>query len=190
MELYNFYKNTLGIKNDDIVKELVSISKIKFIHKDVMICKVGEVQKYLYFSIEGIFRSFYYDELGNEITDCFGIECGQPLMASFKFGEKNVVYINSVTNSKIIEIKLSDIIEKLNKYNELYILYNKLVSKSLEIHIKQKEIRYRMNAYERYNWFLKTYPNLDNYIKDKDIASFLGISPITLCRLKNKKYNS
>ena len=96
----------------------------------------------------------------------------------------------SMTNAYFESIDKYKDVETLNKYNELYILYNKLVSKSLEIHIKQKEIRYRMNAYERYNWFLKTYPNLDNYIKDKDIASFLGISPITLCRLKNKKYNS
>lgn len=98
--------------------------------------------------------------------------------------EKKAIYISAVTDAKVVEIKLSDMKDRIGKYKELLTLYNELLYKSLESHWKLKEIRYRMSAIERYNWFLEVYPNLNNYIRDKDIASFLGMSPVTLCRIK------
>lgn len=177
MELYDFYSNVLNIKNDTIVMELSSLSKIKFVNKGFMVAESEKPQTNLYFLIEGVFRGFFYDEKGSEITDCLGFECGQPLVSAFAFREKSDIYISAVTDAKVVEIKLG-------KYKELLTLYNELLYKSLESHWKLKEIRYRMSAIERYNWFLEAYPNLNNYIRDKDIASFLGMSPVTLCRIK------
>lgn len=187
MELYDFYKNILDIKDDNIIKELISVSKIIFVDKGFVVAEEDKIQKNLYFLVYGIFRGFFCDEEGNEFTDSFGFECGQPLMSSLSFGEKSLVNIIAVTDAKIIEIEISDIVDKLNKHQELLVLYNKLLLKSLEMHWKQKEVRYIMNAFDRYKWFLKTYPNLDEHIKDKDIASFLGMSPVTLCRVKKQK---
>ena len=184
MELYDFYSNVLNIKNDTIVMELSSLSKIKFVNKGFMIAEAGKTQTNLYFLIEGVFRGFFYDEKGSEITDCLGFECGQPLVSAFAFREKSYIYISAVTDAKVVEIKLSDMKDRIGKYKELLTLYNELLYKSLESHWKLKEIRYRMSAIERYNWFLEAYPNLNNYIRDKDIASFLGMSPVTLCRIK------
>lgn len=39
-------------------------------------------------------------------------------------------------------------------------------------------------ATERHRWFLDAYPELDEIAKDRTIASFLGMTPVTLSRIK------
>ena len=46
---------------------------------------------------------------------------------------------------------------------------------------------YQYNAQERYEWFLKKYPGVIDLISHKYIASFLGMNPVTLSRLR--KFN-
>ena len=38
----------------------------------------------------------------------------------------------------------------------------------------------------RYQWFLKKYPGLIDEVSNKHIASFLGMTPVTLSRLRQK----
>ena len=42
------------------------------------------------------------------------------------------------------------------------------------------------NAELRYKWFCKEYPELLEWLAQYHIASFLGITPVTLSRLRNK----
>jgi hypothetical protein len=39
---------------------------------------------------------------------------------------------------------------------------------------------------ERYQCFLKYYPDLINIVNNKHIASFLGMTPVTLSRLRHQ----
>lgn len=48
-----------------------------------------------------------------------------------------------------------------------------------------KVVLYQQSAAERYQWFLNAYPGLIDQVKHKHIASFLGMSPVTLSRLRS-----
>ncbi len=52
------------------------------------------------------------------------------------------------------------------------------------MHWEIKTMICRNNAMQRYQWFLKTYPRLVDRISNKHVASFLGITPVTLSRLR------
>ena len=45
------------------------------------------------------------------------------------------------------------------------------------------------SAIERYNHFVKTYPDIIQRVPQKMIASYLGITPEALSKIKNKKIN-
>lgn len=46
------------------------------------------------------------------------------------------------------------------------------------------------NATDKHNCFEKAYPVIAEQVKDYDIASFLGITRYTLCRIKKKIANN
>ena len=45
----------------------------------------------------------------------------------------------------------------------------------------------RESAVVRWRWFQNTYPDLQNVMQLKDVASFLGMTPVTLSRIRAKQ---
>ena len=45
-----------------------------------------------------------------------------------------------------------------------------------------------MSADERLDQFLKDYPNLGGRVSQKDLAAYLGITPVSLSRLRGKRH--
>ena len=54
----------------------------------------------------------------------------------------------------------------------------------MRVHWEIKTITTQHTAIERYQWFLKAYPGLIDHVSNKHIASFLGMTPVTLSRLR------
>ena len=81
-------------------------------------------------------------------------------------------------------ISISNVIELQNKYMEVTKLYNQLLIKALNEHWKLKQILNSYTAVQRYQWFLDEYPRLIGKVSNKYIASFLGMTPVTLSRLR------
>ena len=184
MDMYKFFSAVLNLHNNDLIEDLKSISEYKFINKGEIIIENGQIQTDIYFLINGIFRAYFYNDKGKEFTDCFGFECGQPLMACHSLGEKSNAYIEALEDSLVIKMPVSKLLDFIEKYSELLNLYNILVIKSIDLHNELREIKYKLSAKKRYEWFLSKYSKLNGRLKDKDIASFLGIDPVSLSRLK------
>lgn len=58
------------------------------------------------------------------------------------------------------------------------------LQKALQTHWEINNAMYQYQALERYQWFLRNYPNLDEQVNSRYIASFLSITPVTLSRLR------
>ena len=65
-------------------------------------------------------------------------------------------------------------------------LYNKLLLIGLDRHWQEKINLLSCSAMQRYLWFLENYPNLIDLVGNKYIASFLGMTPATLSRLRRR----
>ena len=65
------------------------------------------------------------------------------------------------------------------------------VKKLEESYAQMWEVReiMRESAQARYAWFQKTYPELQNIMQLKDVATFLGITPVTLSRIRARETN-
>ena len=74
--------------------------------------------------------------------------------------------------------------ELLDKEPELLRIYNMLLTNALRYHWSMKALMYQYSAMERYQWFLKYYPGLIERVSGKHVASLLGMTSVTLSRLK------
>lgn len=186
MDLYDFYTKILKIKNKEILKELVSLSKNKYYDKGKNIFKYDDEVTHTQFLVKGIIRGYFLDENGNEITDCFCTRCGSPTVIRYGSEIIPAVSLEALTECELISIPIEKIDELQHKYIEVSLLYNNLLLEAFAEHWEAKTTLYRYTAMERYKWFLSKYPGLIDQISNKYIASYLNITPVTLSRLRSE----
>ena len=63
-------------------------------------------------------------------------------------------------------------------------LYNRMLGAALDVQWKLKRVLSSCTAVQRYQWFLEEYSGLIDRVSNKYIASFLGMTPVTLSRLR------
>lgn len=82
-------------------------------------------------------------------------------------------------------VPLAELLQLLDQ-PELLMIYNQQLVHALERHWQVKMMLYQSDAMTRYQWFRKQYPGLENKITGKHLASFMGMTPVTLSRLRRK----
>lgn len=166
---------------------MVDATEHRTFKKGEYLVRAGEVMNDLCFLESGIFRGSFVDVNGKDVTDCIGFISGTPAIAFCRM-EVNFPSpdaIEMLTDGSFFCIPISVIVELLKDYQEMMLLYNRLLIASLDMHWTMKKILHQYSAPQRYQWFLKEYPGLISQIRNKYIASFLGMTPVTLSRLRH-----
>lgn len=148
--------------------------------------RIGEVQNEVYFLETGIARGYFLDVNGKDVTDCFGFRCGTAAV-SFSQLELNVpspMSIEMLEEGNFFCVPISVVIRLQKQYEEVRMLYNHLLIDAMKEHWELKHILNSYTALQRYQWFLEKYPGLIDKVSNKYIASFLGMTPVTLSRLR------
>lgn len=188
MNVYEFYRDICCLTNNELIQELAAATSFTHLKKSEFVVRIGEVQNDVYFLISGIARGYFLDLNGREVTDCFNFKCGAPAVPSgqLQIDSLSPMTIEMLEDSDFFCVPIQCIIDLQYKYPELIMFYNHLLIRALDEHWRLKRILNQYTAVERYQWFLEEYPGLICKIKNKYIASFLGMSPVTLSRLRKQ----
>jgi len=153
--------------------------------KNKVIIEADQVAGSLYFIEHGIARA-YLDGKDNRITFWFGME-GDVFLSYHSYINQKPGYenIELLENSKLYEIKTAVLMHLYESHIELANWGRKLAELEL---IKTEEryiARLFKSAKERYLELLQTYPSLVQRIPLGHIASYLGITQVTLSRIRS-----
>ena len=85
----------------------------------------------------------------------------------------------------LYSIDIETVMELLKKSPEVLALENRLLRASLELHWEREMLLAQCSAAERYLAFLKKFPGLIDKINHKLVASYLGITPVQLSRVRH-----
>lgn len=184
MRADEFYSDVYHVSDKELIRQLAGMTKQKNVKKGEVIVQEGEIQSWTYFLVSGVLRGFFLDARGRDITDCFAFQCGDPAVSCIKFGEPSFVSIEALTDCELLAIPVFDLMELLRENPQLLQIYNELLTRSLRYHWSMKALIYQYTAMERYQWFLKYYPGLIERVSGKHVASLLGMTSVTLSRLK------
>lgn len=186
MRVRDFLKNCFQLTDEDILRQLTEISKIEYFEKGKMLVEAGEVQTLLPVLAEGVFRGFLIDPDGRDITDCFAYQRGDVVMGCSALGMPSQISIEALTSARCLMIPVQMIISMTERYPEFMQLENQYLMDALERHWEGKMLMHRCTAMQRYQWFLHKYPGMIDSVSNKHIASFLGMTPVTLSRLRRQ----
>jgi len=165
----------------------VSILKHKKIRKRQYLVQEGDIARFEYFVNEGCLRTFHTDDKGMEHNVQFSIEdwwTGD--MYSFLTqtpGKYNIVAIEDSDLFSIDSEALELLYTKVPKFERFFrhLLQNAFVALQERILSGMSE-----SAEERYLNFRKKYSEMDKRIPQNQIASFLGITPESLSRIRKQ----
>jgi CRP-like cAMP-binding protein len=150
-----------------------------------MILQEGYPCKNYSFVVKGCFRMYAVDDRGSEHNVQFAAE-GDWIadIGSFHSGKPSGLFIEAVEPSEIIQIEQQDLyflyinIPKLDRIFKV-IIENKYVE--LQNRVLQN---ISSTAQQRYLLFLEQYPHLANRLPNTQIASYLGITPEFLSKIR------
>ncbi len=155
--------------------------------KNTIIEEEGKVPEYLYFVNEGYLRSFYYDDQGDEVTTYLATP--EQYMASFlslsqqKISTENVETITDCDLLKISRTDFLKIIEKDYSFRDYSLsIFEKAFSKMNQ---RANDLA-TLTAEQRYSQLLKNEGNILQNVPIQYIASFLGIKPQSLSRIRKQ----
>ncbi|MCU7616590.1 Crp/Fnr family transcriptional regulator [Chryseobacterium sp. PBS4-4] len=172
---------------DDQKDALQSFFIVKKLRKKQFLLQEGEICTHLSFVSKGLLKSYFVDEKGNEHINMFAFE-GWWIsdFKSFISQEKAVLNINAVEETELLMISLEDYeklmikIPVMDRY--FRILYqNSLVTKDYRLIASNS-----YTAEEKYLELSQKNPEMIKRIPHNLIASFLGLAPETVSRIRKK----
>lgn len=167
--------------------ELQSFFTLKKLRKKQYLLQEGDVCKYLSFVSKGLLKSYFLDEKGSEHINMFAFE-GWWIsdFNSFINQEKAVLNIDAIEETELLMITREDYenlmlkIPVMDRY--FRILYqNSLVTKDYRLIVSNS-----FTAEEKYTQFAQKNPEVIQRIPHNLIASYLGLAPETVSRIRKK----
>ena len=185
-EFWNFTQNFLSFTNKE--KEIISsYLTLREIPKQYTLVDLGDVAKEVYFVKKGCLRMFYISEEGNEVT---GFVFPENMMVSsfesFLSREPSVQIIESIEDSELFVLSFNAINELYQKVPAMNILVRKILEQRM-IHAQKVVAALIMNKpQDRYTAYQNLHPGLENRIPQHILASYMGITPVSLSRIKRR----
>ncbi|MDL5050128.1 Crp/Fnr family transcriptional regulator [Oscillatoria amoena NRMC-F 0135] len=152
--------------------------------KGEMLTKEGDVENYVYFILKGGVRNYCTHD-GEELDLDFFFEGDfTNSFMSFLLREKSIVNVKALVDTQVLRFHV-DFVRKLYEDSLNFNKIGRIVAESLYIRRTRRELSFiTHSAKERYEFLLANHPEFVQRIPLKYLASFLGINPETLSRIR------
>lgn len=183
-EILKFIRSYIDLSDEeaDIIRES---SHIELFKKNDLLLSKGEYARNHFFILRGCVRTYYIID-GEEKTTEFYTENQTVIPVSIVSKQPSEYYIACLEDSTIAigsEEKDQRLIEKIPK------LKNLIMKSDTQVRI-QNQVMFdnfkNKNPEMRYRFLLETRPDLFNRVPLHQLATYLGITPVSLSRLRKR----
>jgi len=184
--LINYINKYISLTEEE---ELFLISKITYRKylKGQYIVQQNDICKKQCFIISGCTKTFYLDAGGQEHVVLFAIEDWWTSdMGSFTTQTPADFNVQCIENTELIEITYDDSEELFLKIPKLERFFRKIVEKAYAASQKRIIRSFSLNAKEQYLYFKEQYPTIEQRVPQYMIASYLGMTPEGLSRIRKR----
>jgi CRP-like cAMP-binding protein len=185
--LFTEYLQTkAGITNEQLLV-LNDAIKSKTVHKGEVLLRQGEICNHSFFVEKGLLRSYTTDRVGKEHLIQFASE-------SWIISDRSSIFFNEPSDFNIDAVEETTLIlldqNFINLACEISVSFRLFNDRALQNHIRHLQKRINLllgaTAEERYLDFIKLYPDMLLRVPQWMIASYLGITPESLSRVRKE----
>lgn len=188
-KLLQFISSDFHFNSDEIEAIKQYFEPVSY-SKHTLLEEAGKIPGYLYYIVSGYLRLFYMDENGNEVTT--HINCPPGFFTSYTH------FISQTRSEDHVECITDCELLRITKENLDQLVSSSQSMKDFSISVFQKSIAYNenrskelsvLNAEQRYLKLIENYPEIIQNVPIQYIASFLGMKPESLSRIRKKIIN-
>lgn len=181
------YLRSLHLLTASEIEKLWSRSRVRSLKKEDFFIREGEICREVMFVENGILRSYYSDGEGDEITYCLTLSKRfMTAYSSLITGKPTPENIQAVTDSQVRVIQKETFAE-LEEESPNWIRLLKYFAEQEYLAMEERVFAYqKTDARERYKNLVKNHPDYLQQIPLQHLASYLGITPRHLSRIRSE----
>ena len=174
------------MENINEILSLDSEENTKHFDKGDILQREGDNCSKAFFVKKGLLRSYTIDDKGKEHIFMFAPESWVIAdIESQEFNQPAKLFIDCVEKSEVIILNRSLLIKSEQNIDQLKKNVN-LLSRRVAVLQRRVIMLMSASAKDRYELFLESYPNISKRVPQKMIASYLGITPEALSKIRGK----
>lgn len=181
------YLNSYARLSDLTIKKLEESIDTFVLQKNQLLLRQNQICKHLYFVEKGILKQYYF--LGDkEIIDYFATENKIVSSISSLFGQKPSLKIIEALESSILLAIPYEKLESLFSTHPALERVGRLIATEAFMLMEERIFSLQFHsAKKRYDDLLKNNPEILRRVSLGDVASYLGITQVTLSRIRRQK---
>ncbi|UZJ64320.1 Crp/Fnr family transcriptional regulator [Sphingobacterium sp. KU25419] len=185
--LYSYFNGLIPLSSQE--QELIAETfRPRLYRKRQYIHQEGDVCTQLNFVIRGCLRMYKVDEKGNTHIIQFGSENKWINdLGSFHSKRISELNIDALEDTIVLQVGYDDLISMYVQAPKFDRIFRVLTENSYIAVQKRLLQNISSTAEQRYHYFLETYPELSCRLPQTQVASFLGITPEFLSRLRSQQ---
>lgn len=189
MDYRAFFRDVVKVSDEELLDVLSHSATHRELFKGDCVVRSGELQTEVGFLVRGIVRSFSVDADGHDITDCILFMPGCVLMPSVELEGPSSATVEMLSDGEVVCLDnalIKGLLETSLSANHLFI---RIVCEAWHMHWETRRVVSQLRSRDRYLWFLRRYPGIVGKIPNRFVASLLGMTPVTLSRLRTELRN-
>ncbi|MEZ5022374.1 MAG: Crp/Fnr family transcriptional regulator [Chitinophagales bacterium] len=168
------------------IEQIAQIGHLETIPKKDHFISFGQLDKRLAFVIDGLFRGYILND-GEETTLWFSDEFD--IIASYNgilFNETSKITYQALESSTLFVIHYDDLKNLAKNNQEVALTIIQILEQVLGEAFQRNERFILMDAETRYLNLLEKKPKVISRVPQKLLASYIGITPVSLSRLRSR----
>ncbi|WP_245912099.1 Crp/Fnr family transcriptional regulator [Flagellimonas meridianipacifica] len=144
-----------------------------------------------YFVLKGCLRTYLIDSSGKEHTMQFAVENWwvSDYLAYYKGGE-SIFFVECLEDCELMRVRKEDLEGMFLSLSITETYFRLQLENAFAAFQKRILSSLNLTAKERYSQFIQIYPDIEQRVKNYQIASYLGITPESLSRLRKNRIAS